>query len=742
MITGQFLVLAVFALCIAVFGAYLMSIGNGEKSGWKTAGRAGTWLMFILCGLALANLLVLFLNDRFFVKYVYENSSTTMPVLYKISAVWAGQDGTFLLWLFFLTLTSVLMLRSRVDNESRVMLFMKALELVMCVLLIQKSPFMLLGGGATPAEGSGMNPLLMNPWMAIHPPVVFLGFALTAAPFVIFLGSVSKGDATGWTRKARPWAIAALSILGAGIFLGCYWSYEVLGWGGYWAWDPVENASLFPWIALCALIHGMILQTYRRNYAFWNGVMVTIAYVMVIFSTFLTRSGILADFSLHSFSGLELYYPLLTALAGTALLGIVMLVRQLGLAVDLSGETRGNPMKPLLLTWSIYFFWIFFLFVFIGTTYPIFAKIMGAQPSPVQGGYYNNTSVVAGIPIALLLTVCPILFGRRSGKGLPWSMIALSVAGGCVAAYLTYITKTVHPAVVALAFVAASATVANTWCFFSHILARRMRFTSYLSHIGAAALIAGFVLSSVASRQDRIVLTRGETTSAFGYNVTLSGLSPTDTGALAEFTIEKNKKSFKENLDFVKDSMHRVKLNVPAIHHSASGDVYLSPVQIMLLDSQASDGSGESVMIERGNTYETKSGLEITFVKFDLARMQEMGVVGIVLAVKFEDSEQQIVIDYGPGAAEPEKQKVRLQIAPFEISVSSIEAASARVRLEVRNTNAETKPEKEKQKQDVAVMFQFSVKPYIGLVWMGMLLLTGGSLLAVWRRSPAGKTKN
>ena len=249
---------------------------------------------------ASAWLWILIFTDDFSVQYVAAYSSTKLPVLYKISAFWAGQQGSFLLWLLIHALVGVILVFRKTPAEALAVYF--ALEILLVVFVAAKSPF--AANPAQVSEGVGLNPLLQDFWMAIHPPIIFVGYALLAVPLSLSLGALIKSPASkSWLEPARKWTLIAWSFLGAGIFIGGYWAYKVLGWGGYWAWDPVENSSLVPWLLSAVLLHLINLAQKKSAVLPVAHIAAVFAYSLVIYGTFLTRSGILGDFSVHSFAG-------------------------------------------------------------------------------------------------------------------------------------------------------------------------------------------------------------------------------------------------------------------------------------------------------------------------------------------------------------------------------------------------------------------------------------------------------
>ncbi|HOY61580.1 MAG TPA: cytochrome c biogenesis protein CcsA [bacterium] len=644
---GQILIYALLCLNILTFVYYLLSIDGAE--GWNKAGRAALWAKAGLSSLGVFYLGSLFVHDRFAFKYVFEHSEISQELIYKISGIWAGQEGTFLLWVCFLAITALVMAFAMKSYEKWSMVFFAGLELALCALLIHGSPFAPLGWEAP--DGAGMNALLKNPWMALHPPVMFLGYALAAAPFAIFLAGLAKGETTAWTKAARPWAVLSWCVLGIGIFMGSYWAYEVLGWGGYWGWDPVENASLFAWIALGALLHGMLLQNRNRRFVFWNAVMVSIAYFTVLYATFLTRSGVLSDVSVHSFQGGSIYLPILLALIVTAAAASAAVVWQgVKMSKDLPPERAAKTdARDVLLYGSVIAMWAFFAFVFMGTNWPIFSKWFTEGTSTFDERYYNATSMVAALPLAILLAACPAFFMRRAGAKLNAAPFAAGAVVGVAGAIIAVAIGVKNATSVALVFFSCAAAVSNLWAFASFAASRKMNWASYLAHIGAALVLVGVITSSAAKHTDRFGLLEGQSEELAGFTFVVKEIRPFEYGDSVAIEIG-GRASASAEISYVSDEWHNKAVNKPYVMRMFAGDLYLTPVQLAPPDGNApaSGPAGKVITLLKGKSA-LVDGVEITFDGFDASRMQE-GVVGVKLSAALNGATENLIASARMGA--------------------------------------------------------------------------------------------
>jgi cytochrome c-type biogenesis protein CcmF len=229
---------------------------NSNIVEYKIYGRFAFYLSLAMITFASAYLYYLIFNHQFQVKYIYQYSSRDLPFGFLLSSFWAGQEGSFLLWTLFLSWLGVVFIKTSNQFENYGMFFMNLVQAFFLLVLIKASPFETHAGGAIPPDGAGLNPLLQNFWMVIHPPILFIGYAAATFPFAIALAALVRNNFTKWVSQALPWVLSVSITLGAGIIIGAFWSYETLGWGGYWGWDPVENSSLIPWLTSLALFHG------------------------------------------------------------------------------------------------------------------------------------------------------------------------------------------------------------------------------------------------------------------------------------------------------------------------------------------------------------------------------------------------------------------------------------------------------------------------------------------------------
>ena len=313
---GQACLILALATCAYGIGASLYGARTGRRD-WVDSGRRSVYGLAVLTSAAFAVLEVAFLRSDFHFDVVATHSSTTTPTFYRAAAAWSSQEGSLLLWVWLLSLWSSLVLflvrrrlRDVAPYATAVLLGFGAFFTALLVFAV--TPFHTVA--QAPPEGSGLNPLLRHPSMMIHPPMLYSGYTLWAVPFAFAIGAlvVRRVDAD-WIRATRRFALAAWFFLGIGILLGARWSYAELGWGGYWAWDPVENASLLPWLTGTAFLHSVMVQEKRGMLKVWNVSLILATGTLAVLGTFLVRSGILD--SIHAFGASTLGVPFVSLIA-------------------------------------------------------------------------------------------------------------------------------------------------------------------------------------------------------------------------------------------------------------------------------------------------------------------------------------------------------------------------------------------------------------------------------------------
>ena len=423
-ITGRILIDIAFGGSLFALVGYFFYAQKSDKRVFKLS----NWLFGLTGLLMLASsgiLMYLLITHQFNYYYVYSNTSRDLQFKYLVSAFWSGQEGSFMLWTLWLSLVGLGLMKWVREPYRGPVLFFVTLNLTFLLSMIAglnlgfvklgtspfrtlaealaNAPFIKANPGFVPADGNGLNELLQSPWMMLHPPVLFLGFSLMTVPCGFAVAALWKRKYREWIRPALPWTLAANLFLFAALLIGGYWAYVTLSFGGYWAWDPVENASLIPWLIGIAGIHTMLIQRKKSSSVKASLIFAILAYGAVVYETFLTRSGILGDASVHSFVGLHLYDQLIVFLTVIVGMCAAMLIYRYK---DLPSQQKESPwLSRDFLTFSgAVVLALIGLVVIVGTSSPIIGWLFVKNPTPPVKSFYNQWSMPLAI-IAAILTV-------------------------------------------------------------------------------------------------------------------------------------------------------------------------------------------------------------------------------------------------------------------------------------------------------------------------------------------------
>jgi cytochrome c-type biogenesis protein CcmF len=514
---------------------YARSVRVARWLKWARWAFIGAFLMILAAEGVLQYALI---AGRYELQYVFSFSERALPLWYKIAGAWAGQEGSFLLWAIWTGLYGLLLMRTAGRSEPWVMTVYAAIVLCLMGILAYQSPFAPVPPPEDassmpfpPRDGLGLNPSLENIWMTIHPPIIFAGFAALAVPFAYAIAALWRHEYQEWVVRVRPWAIYATTLLGFGLVLGGYWAYETLGWGGFWAWDPVENTSYFPWLFMAAAVHGLMLQVNRGRMTRWNPLLCALPFLLFVYGTFLTRSGVLAEVSVHSFDALakSALGILLLMLGGGTLLTLGLWVWRFRLAQTSStyqtGQTGWGFSREAAVRWGILLLILSALISLVGTSWPLIMKLIRGQPVSLQPTFYNQVHAPWVVVAAIVLAAAPML--RWSGMGLDdilqrltksWVM---AVATGFGLFFLGFREPITLLVVVLLAF----AAYANLGAIWRRVRTSRVTIGGFLTHFGLAVGIIGLILSNAYEGKQRVIVIQGQDTMAFGYRWRYLGMT-------------------------------------------------------------------------------------------------------------------------------------------------------------------------------------------------------------------------
>ena len=488
-------------------------------------------------------LLNAFRTRDFSFSYVAEHSSKALPFPYLYTAFWGGQAGSLLLWFCVLTGlgSAAVALNRRLTTEVlpwTVPVLGGVAAFFALLLVFVASPFTTQ---VAPADGAGLNPSLQNPYMMIHPPLLYLGYVGLTIPFAFATGALLSGRFDErWIVATRRWTILAWTALGIGILLGAKWAYEEVGWGGYYAWDPVENAALMPWLAATAFLHSVMVQEKKNMLRVWNATLVAGAFCLSIFGTFLTRSGLIN--SIHSFAQSPI---------GAWFLGFIALVAAFSTALiiwrlpQLRSRTKLESLasREAAFLYNNLLLVAFTLTVLWGVAFPLLSDAVRGEAVTVGPPYYNFFLKVFGLPLLLLMGIGPLVAWRRTslralGQTVLWPAVAavatgailIALGGGSsLAGLLTYTFSAFALAAIVVEFARGTRArkalgAPSWWNAFSGLVARnRRRYGGYVVHVAVVLLAIGIAGSSAYGATNIQHLRPGQTMHIRGYDLTYQG---------------------------------------------------------------------------------------------------------------------------------------------------------------------------------------------------------------------------
>jgi cytochrome c-type biogenesis protein CcmF len=718
------------ALLSALFSAIFFLLGAKGNEKFLGVGRKIYYLFFFFAFFASAYLMYLFLTHNFKVEYVHNYSSADLPWFYLVSAFWAGQEGSFLLWLFLGSLLGILIVSSRGKTRSGLhqgytMLFYLLVQMFLLILLLKKSPFSLLPD--SPLEGRGLNPLLQDFWMVIHPPVVFIGYAAIAVPFAYALAVLVENKYESWTRFVLPWVGFSSLSLGAGIFLGSYWAYKVLGWGGYWGWDPVENASLIPWLFSIALMHGLLMEKTKGCMRRTNFLLAILPFLLILYGTFLVRSGVLGEFSVHSFTDLGISAYLMWFMIFFFLFSIGLYIFRLPRIPHVEA-TKNILSREFSMSVAIIFFCVSALLVLLGTSSPLITSIFG-KASNVDIPFYLRTQIPLAIIVVLILGIVPFLSWNKTSWNEFKKKIWLSLSLAFLLTILAFILKVRFPIYLVLVFVALLAFIANLFIFVKKGQKGLKSAGGYLTHLGVGLLLLGIITSSGYSRSIKLSLPINQTKEAFGYRFTYLGIDTTLIGEKEALNVkvQKDSNSFMARPKFYYSEFTHDMLRHPYIKINLLNDLYLAPLKL----SPEQEIEKENLFsIQKGETEEI-NGYEIKFVGFDMTTHEKVDqiTVGAILEVQKNDMKDTLVPIIAMGRTEGDKTKSEVQLPGGEdyLILKRIDADRKMIYFSLILSAEETSGD--------LLILNVSQKPLINLYWLGTVLILLGLIIATYRRS-------
>jgi cytochrome c-type biogenesis protein CcmF len=624
------LLVAIYGVGAAVYGV------RKNMHEWVESARTAMLLTFPLLTISSISLIYLLATGQFQVEYVALVSSTSMPMYLKVTALWGGQAGSLLFWVWTMSgFASAVTLR-KWDRDRELLPWVIVVSLVtmaffLVMIVFFENPFARLwqsaagittsmfrpAGGLpyTPRDGNGLNPLLRHPGMIIHPPMLYLGFVSFVIPFAFAIAALITGRTDDrWIRITRRWTLVAWLFLSLGLVLGSRWAYDVLGWGGYWAWDPVEIAAFMPWLSGTAFLHSVMIQEKRGMLKHWNMVLIILTYSLVIFGTFLTRSGVLS--SVHAFAQSAIG-PLFFLFIG------ITFVTSLALLLNRWGELKAESTMTSLLSREALFLFNNLLFIgilvicFWGVIFPLISELFTGQKVTVGPPFYERATGPLFAGLLLLMGVAPLAAWRHStAKTLGKAIWKPFIASLLVLGYVLYVGVR-QPAAILGLWLSALVVFVTLYEFWRGANARhrksgeslplalwrlagrnRRRYGGYIIHLGVVLMAIGIIGIEVFQTETQGTIQQGGELSLGQYRMTYNSLALWDTDdgrnvARAVVSVYKNDKYIGDlypRRDYFYDSQQP--MTIPGVRSTLEDDFY-----VLLVDWQPISTQGATFKV-------------------------------------------------------------------------------------------------------------------------------------------------
>ncbi len=541
---GYFAVITALMVSIAGIIAPLVGLKTGGQ-GWIRAGRQAVTANFILLTLGCGTLVYSFLLRDFSVKYVAMNSNSRLPVFYTVSALWGGHEGSLLFWAWILAAFAALAAWVHWKKHPATMPYLLITESSLSVgflalIIFLSSPFDRIF--PAPVEGMDLNPLLQDPGMVFHPPFLYLGYVGFSIPFSFALAALLSGRlGEEWIQATYRWTLFSWIMLTFGIIMGAYWAYYELGWGGYWAWDPVENASFMPWLVGTAYLHSVMVQEKRKMFKVWNLFLIIVTFSLSLLGTFLVRSGILS--SVHAFANDPGRGVFILIFMST------VLILSFGILIVRSNRLKSRiEMDSIVSRESAFLFNnLFFLIatatVFLGTLYPLLVDTLYGTKVTVGAPYYNKVFLPIIMIILILMGIAPMIAWRKSSKENLRKNFLIPVVVAIIGAVITAIIgiRQIYPLAAAAIVYFVAATIisdlyknSSYWArhsgsnlligFFKSWYHNQRRYGGLATHVGVLVMILGIVGSSAYKLEKTLILKPGDEFTLGNYSYKFHGI--------------------------------------------------------------------------------------------------------------------------------------------------------------------------------------------------------------------------
>lgn len=806
---GQFFIVLAFGASLLSAISYFFATRNKDLSdqSWKKIGRISfliNWVSIIGIGATLFFLILNHYNEYY---YVYSHSSKELPVYYIVSAFWEGQEGSFWLWAFWQSLLGGILIWKAKTWENSVMTTVAFSQVFLTSMLlgvqifgerIGSSPFILLREAVNLKEmapvvfadpenyknylkfitdGRGLNPLLQNYWMVIHPPTLFLGFASMIVPFSYAIAGLWQRKYKEWVKPAMPWSLFAVMILGTGIIMGSFWAYEALNFGGFWAWDPVENASIIPWLMLVAGVHVMIAFK-NTGHAFFTAIaLVLLSFVLVLYASFLTRSGILGETSVHSFTDLGMFGHLI--LYNVVFLAIpVCLLISRWKELPITNKDEETYSREFWMFIGALVITVACIQVIFSTSVPVFNAAFGTNFAPPIDAikYYNQWQAPFAILVTAISGFTQFMKYRRTDIRKFYSSLAASVLLSLViTAAFVYITNVYQNLMyILLTFSCVFAVLSNAKILSLAFGGKRKLVGAAVAHIGFALLLLGALVAAATNKPislnadnfipvkdfekaekpgENIVLYRNEPKKMGRYTVTYvsdTTIAPNTFYKLSFKVYDQETGKLKEDFELNPHIQSNEKMGLiasPDTKHYLTHDIYTHVTSAPVEKEEHEDHEGHTeeenykapriVKVSVGDTLHTSSGV-LTIKSLN----NKPEAKNLVLSPGDLAVGMPIEVDVNGRIykAEPIFLVKGNNIFDFARNIDDLGLRLRFTKVLPDEGKVELQVYEKPQQAKDWVVFKSIEFPYINLYWLGTIVMVIGFLISIFRRQKEVKT--
>ncbi len=768
-----FIYLSIIAGFLSLF-YYIKVVKAAESNKLKPLNRARIFYYIQAFSVVIASSLLfsLILGHNFEYAYIFKHSSKLMPGKYIISSFWAGQEGSFLLWALLIATFGIGALHTSKKLEGGVMAVV-SVSVIFLMTMILGVKFLGLQLGNSPfellrmvevnqsneffkypdylkyiADGNGLNPLLENPWMVIHPPVLFMGYAAALFPFAFALASLIQNDRKYWVRLTLPWVLLSLVLLGLGLLLGGAWAYQSLTFGGFWAWDPVENASLVPWLVLVAALHYLLLTHKREGYYWGSYIFTFLGFLTVVYASYLTRSGILGETSVHAFGDDGLSFQLLSFMfVFTAVPAWLLYKRRKNLNVN--DLPVSIDRESMMLYGSIVI--LLSAFQIISTTsIPVFNKIFGTNAALTSDvvGYYNNWQMPFAMVVALLLGAAHYLTYDKNNVKAFWRNLLIPAAIALVVAVVTFFLDTNMQVVHSVFLFTIMFAVISSAAYLFRFITKGRNLSAGLTHLGFSLFLLGILITF----SNTVTLTSGPGSATQGNNVMLFKGQVKQVGdqLLSYQSSREERDEIFYQIDFyekdatgnnalkysiypsVKYSERMGNVHNPDTRNLLKGDVYM---YLTFAEDRAKRSAGgytasESRNISLNETFKV-DGKEIIFDSLGVKMLNTAGDSFIITALMTTtdslNNKVSLPLTY------------KLEGNSIESGIISIPGSDVRMRFDKVAEVPQAIFISLLEKQPEFIVLKVMFFPWIIVLWIGSIIMFVGITVALYKRAKKAK---